>query len=89
MNVHHPVDILKKFTDYFYDSIKQKKLKVDIDEQLYGSMVDLNMLKPYGVKMDVDLYQQILYNVFVNACKYSREEGEVKLRVSIMRDHRA
>jgi len=33
------------------------------------------MFQKFGCKMDVDLYKQILYSIFVNACKFNKEGG--------------
>jgi len=35
--------------------------------------------------MDESFYKQILYNVFINACKFNKKKGAVAIRVNVRR----
>mmetsp|Transcript_24361 Transcript_24361/g.37735 ORF Transcript_24361/g.37735 Transcript_24361/m.37735 type:complete len:82 (-) Transcript_24361:2527-2772(-) len=37
-----------------------------------------------GFRLEVNLLQQILYNIFVNACKFNKPRGSIGLRFDIL-----
>jgi len=81
--VAEPLEIINQFVMYFNCQIKQKELKVSVNPEVQGDPSALAKFKKYGLLMDVGLYQQILYNVFINACKFNRHSGSINIRFAV------
>ena len=41
----------------------------------------VNQIRQHGFKIDPKVYEQILYNVFLNACKFNKVQGSIKISV--------
>jgi len=50
-----------------------------IDKNIYGEKELVDLVRKKGLMMDVDLYEQILYNVLSNACKFNKVNGQIKV----------
>jgi len=48
---------LRKFTQYFRESIKQKKISLTIDGKVHGSKCAVSLFHRHGIVLDTNLYQ--------------------------------
>jgi len=39
------------------------------------------MIEQHGFRLKVELYEQILYNIFINACKFNKKKGFIRVGV--------
>ena len=46
-------------------------------------MAAVDTFKKKGILLDVSLFEQILYNIFLNACKFNKENGSIKMNVQV------
>ena len=74
--------VLHEFIAIFQQFIHQKKLKLQMTEEVFGDLQTVEKLQGSGVMIDLSIYQQILYNVFMNACKFNKMNGKIKVSVS-------
>ena len=56
---------------------------VIIIPEVKGDKSAIAKFSQHGLQMDTDLYHQILYNVFINACKFNKPSGSIKIRFSV------
>ena len=77
--VDHPATIVSKLMLIFEEHIKEKKIKVDLNSEISGPKELINLISLNGLKMDISLYEQIIFNVITNACKFNKENGQVKI----------
>ena len=69
------------FTSLFQELIEQKNIKLTIKGQPEGDETAVKLLENRGVSLNCDIYMQILYNVFMNACKFNVNNGSISVRV--------
>ena len=85
MTVKNPDVIIKNLSSFFKKSIKQKELKLEINENLGGDRILSNLVNRRGIMLEVQLFEQIIYNVFANACKFNKNKGVIKCKVAVER----
>ena len=74
---------LQEFSEFFKDSIEQKSLKLTIQKEPSGDEASVKLFKERGVGLNIELYQQILSNIFSNACKFNNDDGQIEMRVIV------
>ena len=77
--VKEPFKIIRQFINLFDSNMKQKNLKLEMEDTIYGNIQGVEAVKNQGILIDVKLYEQILYHIFLNACKFNKEEGIIKV----------
>ena len=80
--IHEPFTLLERFVKFFDQGIKQKKLNLFIENKINGDPDLVAKIDKQGILLDQMLYQQILYNVFSNACKFNKMGGFIRLRIN-------
>jgi len=81
--VQDPFKVIIEFAQLFSTHIKEKNITFTLDRQITGDSSAVKLFKQYGLYLDVNLYKQILYNVFVNACKFNKMGGSIKVSISV------
>jgi signal transduction histidine kinase len=61
----------------------EKELSLDISEEVEGNPLAKSLLLSRGVKIDVNLNKQILYNILLNACKFNKQNGSISISVEV------
>lgn len=54
-----------------------------MEEIIQGDLKAIRLFKTKGIELDKDLYEQILYNVFINACKFNNKNGKIILTFAV------
>ena len=73
---------MENLSTFFDKIIQQRSLKLEIDGKTYGDSQLVDFIKSNGVLMDIQLYEQIIYNVFANACKFNQVSGLIYCRIA-------
>jgi len=81
--VSNPFSIIRAFALLFEDQLASKKIKFKLNENIYGNIMAVQAFKKMGILLDIDLYKQILFNVFTNACKFNKQEGIIKMNFQV------
>ena len=77
--VTSPFKIIKNFVKLFDKQIKALDLEFILDENVYGNKEEVERFKCRGAKVDIQLYKQIMCNIFQNACKFNKTKGLIKM----------
>jgi len=83
VTVKDPFEVLNPFAAFFDQTVKQKNLKLKIEQPVGGCAKAAHKLRSIGVQLDVEVYQQVLYNILANSCKFSTDRGQIDIRVEI------
>ena len=67
----------------FQGQLKDKNVDLQMEEKIQGDLKAIKIFKTQGIELDKDLYEQILYNVFTNACKFNNKKGKIILTFSV------
>ena len=65
----------------FKEPLEQKKIKLILGSKPEGDETAIKLLEARGVRLNSEIYQQILYNIFVNACKFNVDNGSIEVTV--------
>jgi len=84
--VKDPFQILKKFVRIFDKHMKQKNIKLSINETINGDIDTVDTFMNKGIKLDINLYKQILFNIYANACKFNTDDGSIFINFSVQDD---
>mmetsp|Transcript_24067 Transcript_24067/g.37006 ORF Transcript_24067/g.37006 Transcript_24067/m.37006 type:complete len:115 (+) Transcript_24067:1552-1896(+) len=84
LSVKNPFVIINNFALLFEEQMNFKKIEFVLNETIYGNMAAVETFKNLGVQLDVDLYKQILYNVFINACKFNKTQGSITVSFQVL-----
>mmetsp|Transcript_1312 Transcript_1312/g.1676 ORF Transcript_1312/g.1676 Transcript_1312/m.1676 type:complete len:241 (+) Transcript_1312:1710-2432(+) len=85
--VFDPLKPLVELVKLFKANIEQKNLNVIISESVQGDLWAIEKLRDYGIALDVSIFKQILYNIILNACKFSRDSGSILISLSALKEH--
>ena len=77
-----PFPILREFTLLFHQLLHQKKISLQIVEEIFGDISAIEKMQTVGIMLDIKVYQQILYNVFLNSWKFNKQKGKIKISFS-------
>jgi signal transduction histidine kinase len=70
--------------DIFELFIRQKNLKVTIENESEElNKILMIRMNNQGVVMDKEVYAQILYNIFQNACKFNLQDGFISIFLNL------
>jgi len=79
-----PALLFKGFTHLFKSHIEQKQITLEVPFHTKGPPELVEKVKERGLKIEVNLVYQILYNVFFNACKFNKQEGSIEMGIEIL-----
>lgn len=81
--VKSPFMILRSLIQVFQGHLKDKDVDFQMKETIQGDPKAIRLFKTNGIELDKDLYEQILYNVFINACKFNKKNGQILLTFAV------
>ena len=79
----NPFKIVNNFVKLFSSHILQKNITFDLDPSIRGDLSAIKLLKQHGIQLDIKLYEQILYHIFLNACKFNKVSGMIRMSFSV------
>ena len=74
-------ETLRDFTQLFSTYIAQNDLKLEFKDEIKADYFIRENIKSHGLRISLSLYQQILYNIFMNACKFNKPKGSIRIEV--------
>jgi signal transduction histidine kinase len=75
--------VVRNFATLFEEHIKAKKIHFNLVHELRGSQNAIDSFQQRGVMVDLKLYEQIFYNIFVNACKFNKQRGSISCELAV------
>jgi len=82
-NVKNIVQIVSNFTKLFNGHLEQKNISMQVNPDIKGPTTLIEQMARRGILVDVSLYEQILYNIVLNACKFNKNNGDIRIRFEV------
>jgi signal transduction histidine kinase len=75
--------LFRNFADVFQYHLGMRNLKLNLDPIIEGDPEAIEAMTREGLLIDKDLYEQTLFNVYMNAYKFSKQFQVIDVKLSL------